>query len=232
MFMPRFGDPVDLDICYSCSGGMTNGPKQEKGNRKTAWGVFFVFVICGVIVLLAIKRPESKYLTKIIDQTELAKIAIEGEDSLIRLAAFEQITDQAILGKLVIDSPVFCVAALEKLTDQAVIAKLAIEERESEYIQIALERIIDQALLAKVAQEGGGLGYRMVAVRKLTDQVLLAKVALENDIDKVRIGAVEKLKDPALLRKIVMNESEDSRVREAAKFRLAIIDRLHSLSGK
>jgi hypothetical protein len=146
-------------------------------------------------------------ISKLEDQTLLAKIANKGENALIRTAAVNKLQDQAVLAEIVLGSQDESVRfnALHNLHNQAMLEKIALEK--SEYPDIrasAIGKLQDQALLAKIAMDKREYpDIRTRAIDKLQDQALLAKIALERNEDlAIRQRAMQDLQDQALLAEI------------------------------
>jgi hypothetical protein len=116
--------------------------------------------------------------------SQLARIAIEDANELLRREA------------------------VKALTDQAMLAKVALEAGDSDIRAIAVRKLTDQALLARVAVEDKDAGAREVAVWKLTDQALLAKVAAEDASPDVRKAATDKLAQAGVLTRVVQLDKD------------------------
>ncbi len=117
-------------------------------------------------------------------------------------------------------------AAFERLTDQALLAKIATQEKPFEtcfysVVADAVRRLTDQALLAEIAVAGTTVS--MTATTRVTDQALLAKIATRAKGKDVRKAATQRVAELALLTKIAA-EDEDVLVRAAAVGRLAQVE--------
>ena len=159
---------------------------------------------------------------KLTDQALLAKIAVNEENSLVRMAAVYKLTDQALLAKIAVGDNDQYVrsAAVEHLTDQTVLVKIAIEANDIGYdVREAFLHLTDQALLARIAVEAKNKDVRKLAVKDLTDQALRAKIAVEAKDADVRATAVEDLTNQALLTKIAVEDNSTS-VRATAVYNL------------
>jgi hypothetical protein len=117
--------------------------------------------------------------------------ALESEDSSLRAAAVEQISDQALL------------------------AKLVFEDESRQVFYAAIDKLTDQTMLKRVALEHPWARGREFAVLKLTDQQLLADIAIGEDSQMVRRGAVYRLEDAELLKTIALTDRTVSIKREA-----------------
>lgn len=149
-------------------------------------------VVLGLAVgLLAADMPPSinspdpqeriQAVRNISDQALLAKIAVESKDESLRYSAVTKLTDAALLAKVALGSNDWSVrnAAVKKLTDEAVLAKIAVEDKDSYVREAAVTKVTDQVLLAKVAMEDDNTVVRSAAFDKLTDQSLRAKVVAD-----------------------------------------------------
>ena len=159
---------------------------------------------------LSLPRRPHPAVQKLADQALLAKIAVQDQDSEVRLAAVEKLTDQAVLVKIAVEDKESDVrrTAVEKLTDQAVLAKIAVEDKGIFVRRAAVEKLTGQAVLAKIAVQDQDSEVRLAAVEKLTDQTLLTKIAVEDKNSIVRSAAVEKLIDQAVLTKFAIEEKD------------------------
>jgi hypothetical protein len=151
------------------------------------------------------------------DQTVLAKVVVEDENSYARQAAVEKLTDQSVLAKVALTDKDKYVRqkAVAKVADQAVLAKVVLEDDELFVRNAATEGLLDMSLLAKVVLEDKAWEVRETAVRKLSDLALLAEVAVHDNDWNVREAAIGKLKDQRILADVAVAD-KDANVREAA----------------
>ena len=161
-------------------------------------------------------------------------------DWLVRKAAVEKLTDQAVLAKIAktdSDWRVRTVAfekltgAIAKLTDQAVLAEIAKTGSESLVRKVAVRKLTAQALLAEIAKTDSESDVRKEAVEKLTDQAVLAKIAKTDSESDVRREAVKNLTDQAVLAEIAKTNSSHG-IRQVAEKKLAEITKTGSDDGE
>lgn len=151
------------------------------------------------------------------DQAQLAKIAVDDKDALVRATAVRKLTDPTLLGKVVLRDKDTLVraAAVENLTDQTLLATIAIDDKHAVVRAAAVKQLADQTVLVTIAVEDKDALVRAAAVKQLTDQKVLAKIAVKDWDPVVREEAVGKLTDPTLLAKIAVKDM-DAVVRAAA----------------
>ncbi|MFZ0961280.1 MAG: hypothetical protein WAO35_10275 [Terriglobia bacterium] len=168
---------------------------------------------CALADQVACEKLEAA-VGQLTDQALLTKVAVESNDRFVRHTAVGRVTDRTLLAKIAVEAKDADVrnTAVGKLTDQAVLAKVAAEDENSDVRQTAVETLTDQSALAKVAVEDKDANVRVAAVRKLTDQAAAAKIAVEDQEAYVRLAAVEKLTDQAALGKAAV-EAQDANVR-------------------
>lgn len=137
--------------------------------------------------------PEARVgaVRNLVDQTVIAKIAVEDKVASVRFAAVEKLADQALLGRIVVDDQDWTVR------------------------DCAAAKVKDQALLENIAVKDSVFYVRLAAVKKLTDQILLAKIAEKEEDQIVGCAAVERITDQTLLRNI-SKKAGDQFVRKAA----------------
>ncbi|MGA3098307.1 MAG: DUF2846 domain-containing protein [Bryobacteraceae bacterium] len=165
----------------------------------------------------------------LMDQAQLARLALEGPDSSVRVDAFKRLAGRTQLATLALgenDEPVRAWGAAQSRADQALLAKLAVESKDAVVRVGAVGKMTDQTLLAKVAMEGTDSSVRLSAVDRLRDQALLAKVAMESTDPSVRLSAVDGLKDQALLAKDQALLAKVATESTGPSFRLSAADRL------
>jgi hypothetical protein len=170
---------------------------------------------------LVVKRILNFVLLAVVFFPVCYSSALANERS--RLAAVEQIDDQAKLAQIALDDKYESVsrAAVERLTDQTLLAKVALEAKHGFVRECAVEKLNNQEVLEKIALSDEVLmeGWkkdkidtlrdaRLVAVSRLTDQTILAKFALEYRDWDFRCAAVQRLTDPAMLAKAAIEGGE------------------------
>jgi len=148
------------------------------------------------------------------DQTVLAKIAEWDRSSEVREKATRKLTDQALLSKIVLhdESNDVCEAAVQNpsLVDQALLANIAIVDSNEQISRTAVTRLTDQGLLANVAEKARDAEVGRDAVKKLTDQTSLARIATDNVDFKIRFAATRSLTDYPLLLKVAAGTSDET----------------------
>jgi hypothetical protein len=181
--------------------------------RRPMQALALVLAVAGVAKLAL---PSHSTLAQHDEQLAASKRALEDKDPVVRRAAVDKLTDQALLAKIAIEDEDRNVrsAAIARLSD-AVLAKIAV------WVKPHLtERVADQGLLRRIANEAKEPSVRVAAVRKLTDQGPLQKIAVEDKDPYVRGTAVAKLADRGLLAKIAIDD-KDSHVRGTAAAKIS-----------
>lgn len=160
-------------------------------------------------------KPSASHLRKIGDNCrsrgdqkacqEIARIAKHDRDRETRIAAVQQMSDQAELTDLVLNDPDQSIrlAAFENLASADALARITLESRDSSLRTEAYRRILARInpgtslanALAKIAMEDSDPSVRRDAVDKLSDQAQLAKLATNAEDHEVRLAALKKLED-------------------------------------
>jgi hypothetical protein len=203
------------------------------GSKRFHSAGFRPLLVCLLLVLLGgctprLESPDPKERLRavqrpqMIDQSVLARVALDDTDPTVRLAAVGKLSDQVALADVALRSadPAVCLAAVGKLSGQAALAGIAARSADPAVCLAAVGKLGDQAALADIAIGGTDPTIGCAAVEKLTDQGLLAKVAAEDTQPTVRVAAASRLNlatatDRAAFTKVAA-EDRDPRVRNAA----------------
>jgi hypothetical protein len=133
---------------------------------------------------------------RIKDQSLLSKIVIQIENDNLRGFAFNGITDQETLTKVLLENHHFLgypESILEDLNDQQCLSQIALESSDDKLSLAAINKLTDQILLEKISFSDREDNRRTACIRKLTDQSLLTKLVLINNSWEVRMVAFGKL---------------------------------------
>jgi hypothetical protein len=165
-------------------------------------GVLLAPAFCALLFTNALAAPNAKDVDKLVGQC-----AHRDQKACKNLsAAIAEMTDQALLAKIVADLPPDwgpSEEAVKRMTDQALLARIAVENSMTRTSSIALSKLTDQALLAKIAVEHKTQSLGSDAVKRMTDQALLAKIAVEHK-ESLGDDAVSVMTDQVLLAKIAL----------------------------
>jgi hypothetical protein len=181
---------------------------------------------CGELAKIALEDKDAlvrkSAVEMLLDQAVLAKLAAGDKEAFVRLAAVQRLTDQGVLAKIAIEDNVqsVCLAAEGKLSNQPMLAKVALDAKDALVRRDAVLVLEDQSLLATIAEGNGELTVRQAAVARLNSQPLLEKVAIGGDNPFVRAAAVRMLTDQSLVLKFAA-EGQDDTVRRAAVLTLS-----------
>lgn len=170
-------------------------------------------------------------VTKVTDQSVLAKVAKTDTHAGVRKEAVKKVTDQSLLAEVAMtdDDGEVRTEAVEKITNQSVLAKVAMRMRElnpsddewgmgATYRshEAALARLTDPAAWARVAKGANELSIRELALRKVTDQTVLAEVAMTDTYyEGLGKHAINRLTDPAALAAVAKG-AHDGYIRKLA----------------
>jgi hypothetical protein len=153
----------------------------------------------------------------------------------VRLAAVDQLTDEALLADIAENdtapevrrsaaeraqalwahcakttvSELVRELALEKLTDQVLLGQIAASNMATDLRAAALAKLSDQHLAAEIVENSDAV-LGIAAVKRITDQSLLAEIARTAPGIDVRVKAVAKLTDLVVLARIA--ETDPARV--------------------
>lgn len=176
----------------------------------------------------ASERLRAVQSPNFLDQSKLAKVALEDEKDFVREAAVTKLTNQKILAKVAIEdnSEVVREAAMESITDPILQAnvrmwyepeltrnatdvelleRIATEARDPFVRWSAAMRLVsisgdnDQPIIIKLAVKNEHQDVRMVAVSKLTNQKVLFDIAKKEKHEEIRLSAVDRLTDQSML---------------------------------
>ena len=155
-------------------------------------------------------RKEDERLTaveKLVEQSQLARVAINAVNTIVRLKAFEKLTEQSILLKVAINTKDIDIQRLacEKISDQDLMSELAISPLPASYRRLAVCKLNSQAILCEVATHDPKNEIRDIALEKLSDEGFLAKVAMDAPIDDVAARAIFKINSPEVLAEIALS---------------------------
>ncbi len=159
----------------------------------------------GPEALLALSRiTDQTFLAQIAE----TRTWWRGGDALRKFAVRKLTGNQAVLARIVEKDPSREVreAAFEKLTDQAVlaqIAKTAKSDINTDVRETAVGKLTDQSLLAEIARTNTDSWSRRAAAKKLSDQAVLLDVARSDRDRDVREAAIEKLTNFSVLVELV-----------------------------
>jgi hypothetical protein len=147
-------------------------------------------------------------VSRLTDQTLLAKIAKNDKDSVVRKTAENR--KEALLAEIARNNSdcMAAKAAVEMLTDQTLLAEIAKKVHFDEVRYIAVRRLLGEAILADLAKNDKDRVVRRVAVENMgsTNQRLLAEISQNDNDGYVRQAAFQKLTDQTLLDKISVSK--------------------------
>jgi phosphosulfolactate synthase (CoM biosynthesis protein A) len=151
------------------------------------------------------------------NQTALANIAYNDSDIQIRLEAVKRLDNQTFLANVAYNNSFVQVrlAALRKLTNKTSIANVAYNDRDVQIRLEAVKRLDNQTSLANVAYNDRDTQVRFAAVKKLTNQTTLSNIAYNDKDVQIRLFAVKKLDNQTSLANVAYND-RDAQVRFAA----------------
>lgn len=156
---------------------------------------------------------------KINDQGILFGVATGDDDSDVREAAVERLTDPQFLMRIVEDdtlsSTVRARAVMQLPTDQDFLSNIVRDCTDSHARSIALIRLSDQDIFRRIAFDDKDSDVRQTAVRLLENQNDLLEIALNDKDRHVRESAVQCLTGQGALAQVVEHESS-ANVRMAA----------------
>lgn len=160
-------------------------------------------------------------IESIVDQPFLVSF-IEGEnDAELERAAIGQLSDGAVLERIVRDRRGYDIharlAATKRITDQALLAELATRDRDVGHA--AAERLNDQAVLARLAFSDDVV-MRMIALDNLTAEALLTKVAIRSLDESIAERALAKISSADALAQVA-DSAHYAVVRQQAAARIA-----------
>lgn len=160
------------------------------------------------------------------NQANLAKVAEEDPEWLVREAAVKKLTDPARLVRIAQHNsdPRTRKAAVAKLTDPGLLRNIAQNDSEGQVRAAAAEKLDDLTLLRRLVEEDQSGQVRNAALTKLvaanqTDQSMLLNLVTQDPDSGVRKTALMKVDDPTVISKAA-TEDASVLVRKAAVERL------------
>ena len=187
---------------------------------------------------LAVSSPNADVrraaASRLVDQDVLKQLLLEDPDWRVRRAAVRRVTDQKALKQAAKTDSCSGVVmeAMRRINPQgnqplfAAIARANTSEPEhrdlapSQIYRVAVSRLSDQKLLAELVALGNEHTNWRPAMRRLHDLPLITQLARSVVHPTVRVAAVTQVTDPQLLKSISSDNTNDHRVRMAAKQRL------------
>jgi hypothetical protein len=152
------------------------------------------------------------------DQNLLAEIAQKDENSYVRLAAVEKLTNQSALSEIInkeTDNSVretakrrytyLCINDLKKLTDQKILAEIAKKDENRDLRLAAVTNLTDQSLLLEIVKASDDLLLQEEAVNNpnFTDQSALLDLAKSSAHLALRKAAIKKISEQAVLIELI-----------------------------
>lgn len=152
-------------------------------------------------------RPHQVDNSRVEDQSELAEMALNAQDSAVRWSAVERLTAEGQLAWVAQAARDAAVrrAAVEKLTDPAYLFVVINKAEDFAMRQLALEKLADQEWLAHVVAEAQHRAIRRLAFQRITDQSALALTAIHAQDTDLREAAFNKLTDEGDRKVVVLS---------------------------
>ena len=135
-----------------------------------------------------ITKEKIAKVMKLTDANQLAKIACEDEDCLVRSAAVSKLTDQTLLTKIAVEDDYFLVreTALKKITDQTLLVKL-VETGKDQYVCARAAAELDESNPA-IRRLAGNLEYISYDAVQTIARI---KMVIQEPIIRKRIPNIE-----------------------------------------